>query len=194
MSKSINFLSVSSKKIKITATLIFFSLLILTIWFMHSTLKIPEEEIIWKYDDFVKEYSLKYGISPSLVYAVIKCESNFDEKAVSHAGASGLMQLMPKTFEWIIPELEEGETLDIFSPRQNIEAGCKYLTYLYKRFKVTETVLAAYNAGEGTVYSWLQNPEYSDDGITLKEIPYSETKIYVNKVMRSFEEYKNAEQ
>ena len=194
MSKSINFLSVSSKKIKITATLIFFALLILTIWFMHSTLKIPEEEIIWKYDDFVKEYSLKYGISPSLVYAVIKCESNFDEKAVSHAGASGLMQLMPKTFEWIIPELEEGETFDIFSPRQNIEAGCKYLTYLYKRFKVTETVLAAYNAGEGTVYSWLQNPEYSDDGITLKEIPYSETKIYVNKVMKRFEEYKNAEQ
>ncbi len=142
-----------------------------------------------EYAELISEYSEKYGLPPSLVYAVIECESGFNEKAVSVAGASGLMQLMPDTFDWILPKLSSGEARDIFSPRQNIEAGCKYLSYLIKRFKVTETALAAYNAGEGTVSSWLQNPEYSDDEKTLKEIPYLETKLYVSKVTRRAEEF-----
>ena len=85
----------------------------------------------------------------------------------------------------------DGEKRDVFSPQQNIEAGCKYLSYLLRRFKVTETVLAAYNAGEGTVSLWLKTPEYSADGINLKEIPYSETRLYVGKVMRRAEFYEN---
>ncbi len=145
-----------------------------------------------EYGEIITECSEKHGLDRSLVYAVIECESSFDEKAVSVAGASGLMQLMPETFDWILPKKEGAEERNIFSPRQNIEAGCKYLSYLIKRFGVTETALAAYNAGEGTVSSWLQNPEYSDDGKTLKEIPYLETKLYVSKVMRRAEEYKKA--
>lgn len=141
-----------------------------------------------EYGEIIDEYSEKYGISRSLVYAVMECESGFDEKAVSSAGASGLMQLMPETFDWILPNTGEEER-NIFSSRQNTEAGCKYLSYLLKRFELTETALAAYNAGEGNVCLWLGNPEYSSDGRSLKEIPYPETKMYVDRVLRRTAEY-----
>ena len=181
-----------SKKRGFKGAVLFFALaLCLTV----AVLLIPKDEKTLpgaEYAEIITEYAEKYGIESSLVYAVIECESSFDEKAVSVAGASGLMQLMPETFDWILPKKGSGEERDIFSPRQNIEAGCKYLSYLIKRFSVTETALAAYNAGEGTVSSWLKSPEYSDDGRTLKEIPYLETKLYVSKVMRLADEYEKA--
>ena len=170
-------------------------LFVLAVFLTLTVLLLPKDKKTLpgtEYDGIITEYSEKYALERSLVYAVIECESSFNEKAVSPTGASGLMQLMPETFDWILPKKGSKEERDIFSPRQNIEAGCKYLSYLLKRFSVTETALAAYNAGEGTVSSWLGNPEYSDDRITLKQIPYLETKLYVSKVMRTAEEYKKA--
>ena len=137
-------------------------------------------------EPFIEEYSEKYQLDKELVYAVIECESGFDTHAVSKAGACGLMQLMPKTFWWIT-DTEDGE-LDIFDPETNIAAGCKYLKYLFGRFDNLETILAAYNAGEGNVSEWLRNPEYSDDGKSLKIIPYPETSIYVQKVITIYSE------
>ncbi len=125
------------------------------------------------------------GVEPSLVYAVMKAESGFDEHAKSRAGAIGLMQLKPSTAEFIcgrfnIPfeasRLEEGE--------YNAILGCTYLKYLIDKFEITETALAAYNAGEGTVSKWLEEKAYSDDGKRLKSIPYKETRQYVKKVLR----------
>lgn len=130
---------------------------------------------------FVSEYADMYRLDKALVYAVIECESGYDIRAVSKAGASGLMQLMPNTFEWVT-ETQEGE-LDIFDPETNISAGCKYLRYLIDRFGKLETVLAAYNAGEGNVSEWLEDDRYSSDGITLKVIPYPETAEYVRRVI-----------
>ena len=127
----------------------------------------------------------KYSASPSLVFSIIKAESGFSEDAVSSAGAVGLMQLMPSTAKFVceqnnIPfnaeQLNDGE--------YNAMLGCIYLNYLQSRFEDTETVVAAYNAGEGIVSLWLKNTEYSDDGIHLKSIPYGETKNYVKKVLR----------
>ncbi len=123
------------------------------------------------------------GLPSSLVYAVIKTESDFQEDAVSRAGAVGLMQLLPSTAEYVcrlrkIPfereRLTEGE--------YNITLGCAYLTYLFSRFEVEETVLAAYNAGEGIVAEWLANDDFSSDGKTLFCIPYRETAEYVKKI------------
>lgn len=128
---------------------------------------------------------LAYASSPPLVYSVIKAESGFSETAVSEAGAVGLMQIMPSTAQFVCEReniafeaerLKEGE--------YNVMLGCKYLDYLFSRFSDVKTALAAYNAGEGIVSAWLKNNEYSDDGITLKEIPYRETKHYVKKVLK----------
>lgn len=119
----------------------------------------------------------------SLIYSIIKAESNFQEKAVSKAGAIGLMQIMPSTAQFIceregiefsMEKLKEGE--------YNITVGCAYLHYLISRFQNEETAVAAYNAGEGVVAEWLKNEEYSADGIALNAIPYPETRAYVKKI------------
>ena len=155
---------------------------------LHS--KAPYEN---EYDGIISENAEKYGLQRALVYAVIECESGFDKDAVSSAGACGLMQLMPDTFEWIFSGTEKNGSADIFDPRQNVEAGCKYLSYLIKRFENVETALAAYNAGEGTVSTWLKGEKYSEDGKALSVIPYSETRLYVGRVMRRLAEYEKAE-
>lgn len=137
-----------------------------------------------------REIVEKSGLPPSLVYAVIKAESGFREKALSAAGATGLMQLLPATAEFICREnglefsadrLTEGE--------YNVRIGCLYLGYLLGRFSAEETALAAYNAGEGTVREWLSDGRYSRDGIHLSSVPYPETKKYLEKVLKFREKY-----
>ncbi len=125
------------------------------------------------------------GLSPSLVYAVIKAESGFREDAVSRAGAVGLMQVKPSTAEFICTK--RGVAFDasrLCEGGYNVTVGCMYLAYLLERFPQTETALAAYNAGEGTVRRWLQDGEVSSDGNTLDKIPYAETSSYVKKVLK----------
>ena len=122
------------------------------------------------------------GLSPALAYAVMKAESNFEESAVSSAGAVGLMQLLPSTAQFIaersgIPFLPER----LFDGEYNTRLGCAYLAYLLERFE-EETALAAYNAGEGTVQGWLSDPRCSEDGRTLFQIPYAETRRYLKKI------------
>ena len=120
----------------------------------------------------------------NLVYAVMKAESSFNENARSGAGAVGIMQLMPATAEFIC-ELKgvEFDSARLCDGEYNVKLGCLYLCYLFERFSVTETVLCAFNAGEGTVSEWLQNDAYSFDGLSLHTIPYAETRNYVKKVM-----------
>ncbi len=127
----------------------------------------------------------KYALDPSLVFSVIKAESGFSENAVSSAGAVGLMQLMPSTAKFVCEKNKitfEYERLK--EGNYNAMLGCIYLNYLLSRFPDKGTALAAYNAGEGTVSSWLKNSDYSDDGIHLKYVPYAETKNYIKKVLK----------
>ena len=91
------------------------------------------------YEEEVEEYATQYGVEPSLVYAVIFCESGYDAQAVSHAGAKGLMQIGDDTAVWAaeqIPDLE-GKNIDIFNPATNIEIGCWYLGWLLEKFDGT---------------------------------------------------------
>lgn len=126
------------------------------------------------------------GLPESLVYAVIKTESGFREHAVSRAGAVGLMQLLPSTAEFICrKEQIVFEPSRLTEGKYNILLGCKYFLYLLGRFSEPETVIAAYNAGEGTVSEWLQNSEYSEDGKTLIYIPYKETSEYLKKIKKN---------
>ncbi len=144
-----------------------------------------------KYEEYVTQYAAENDLPPSLVYAVIHTESHFQEDATSHAGAKGLMQLMDATYEWVQTRMEgEPQPLErIYEPELNIRCGCKVLQIVLKQFDNTETALAAYNAGSGNVSQWLKNPEYSDDGVTLKVIPITETKNYVRRVLKAQEMY-----
>ena len=118
----------------------------------------PEE-----YKEYVEKYSKEYGVSENLIYAVIKTESGFDSSAVSNKGATGLMQIMPETFEWLTDDILH-EYLDngmLYDPETNIKYGTYYLSRLYGRFGDWNTAIAAYNGGEGNV---------SEVNISIREV------------------------
>ena len=135
----------------------------------------------------VGEYAFEFGVDANCVFAVIKQESNFDERAVSKKGAQGLMQIMPATERYIAKKLGE-ENYDIYDPETNIRFGTWYLGYLYYRFGSYELAAVAYNAGEGTLRGWLS--KYGDHEGKLTHIPYAETRSYVANVMKYYEQYR----
>ena len=127
-----------------------------------------------RWETLISEAADKNNVDVALVKAVIHTESYFNPDATSRVGASGLMQLMPKTARMY------GVT-DIYDPEQNLHAGVKHLRYLIDKYpKKLSLALAAYNAGESAVYYY--------DGIP----PYSETRAYVQKVLEYHSFYKNA--
>ena len=117
------------------------------------------------HDSYIVESSRRYNIDPLLIYAQMHQESSFKLRATSHKGASGLMQLMPATARRF------GVT-SIYDPRQNIDAGVKYMRWLLNTFNQDVVLaLAGYNAGEGAVmkYGW-------------RVPPYRETQEYVRRI------------
>jgi len=147
-----------------------------------------------KYMEIIDKYSKKYNLSPELVYAIINTESGFNENEVSSKGAKGLMQIMESTANWAASTeyIENYDYNNILSPELNIQIGCWYISWLNKKFDNDKTlVLAAYNAGNGNITKWLQNPEYSKDGKTLSVIPFKETENYVKKVSAAERFYKH---
>ena len=142
-----------------------------------------------EYSEYVQKYSEEYGVDCDIIYAVIKCESNFNPNAKSSAGAMGLMQMMPSTFKDVQSRLgEELEDDALYDPETSIKYGTYYLKHLYDAFGDWDLVFAAYNAGRGNVSKWLKNEKYSTDGKLVK-IPFPETERYVKKVKAAREEY-----
>ena len=152
--------------------------------------KIDRRNYPQKYSEYVQKYSEEYGVPEYIVYSVIKVESGFDSSAQSPAGAVGLMQLMPETFQYLMAEMKEDYKADlIYGPETNIRYGTYYLSKLYLKYQNWDTVFAAYNGGETNVDGWLADTEYSEDGTCLKKIPFPETSKYVAKMNRAMEVY-----
>lgn len=159
--------------------------------------KIPDKfnfpELLYPqvYRDTVLNASRKININPYLVFAVMREESRFDRFAQSPAGALGLMQLMPETAK------REGKKIgiilkkdsEIFDPDKNILIGSFYLKNLIEEFGNPVMAVAAYNAGEKAVQAWLKDNSYKDIDEFMEDIPYAETKTYVQKVLTSYFEY-----
>lgn len=135
-------------------------------------------------EDIVREAELN-NLNPALVASIINAESHFEATVVSSKGAKGLMQIMPQTAQFVAKELgmEYSEDM-LLEPSINIKIGCYYLNYLSEKFSSVETMLCAYNAGEGIVRSWLKDESYSIDGVSLVKIPYTQTNTYVDKILR----------
>ncbi|MBE6685715.1 MAG: lytic transglycosylase domain-containing protein [Ruminococcaceae bacterium] len=143
-----------------------------------------------EYEEYVYKYSEEFSVPASIIFAVIKTESDFDTDAVSPANACGLMQLTKPTYEdcqrWL-GEIKPDE--DIFDVDTNIKYGTYYLSRLYNNlYKDWDLVYAAYNAGPGNVSAWLEDPDISSDG-KLTDIPFEETEGYVRKVNKAREKY-----
>ncbi len=125
-----------------------------------------------RYDEWIRQAAIVYQIPPELIRAVIKIESNYDARAVSHTGAQGLMQLMPETAVRM-------QVRDAFDPRENIFGGTRYLRVLANMFNGDLSLtIAGYNAGEAAVVRYSGIP------------PYEETQQYVVKVTGFYRSYR----
>lgn len=161
--------------------------------FSNAQNDLQESAYPLKYQNEVNAASQSYGVDKSLIYAVIRTESGFDPEADSRVGASGLMQLMPTTFEWLQTYYDGEITMDadkLLDPEINIDYGTKFLKFLLERYESEQAAIAAYNAGFGAVDGWLSDSRYSSDGVNLDTIPYDETSNYVVKVEDAREKYK----
>lgn len=119
----------------------------------------------------IKKYASHYGVDEKLILALAHVESRYDCKAVSRAGAQGVMQIMPQT------QKELGLTTP-FDPAANVEAGIRYFKRMFDRFGDIRLALAAYNAGPGQVDKYKGVP------------PFPETRKYVRDVLEKYAQLK----
>ncbi len=123
-----------------------------------------------RYEQLIQETAAEYGISASLVKAIVAKESCFDSEALSRVGAQGLMQLMPDTAQWL-------KVTDPLDPEENLRAGVRYIASLREQFGTLDLALAAYNAGPGNVRRYKGVP------------PFAETESYVQMVKAYYRRY-----
>lgn len=134
----------------------------------------------------------EFNVDPYLVFAIIRAESKYQNAARSPAGALGLMQIMPETGKWIAKQqgVENFSPDSLHNPQINIRYGCWYLADLSKEFDGRiPLVVAAYNAGRGTLKEWLVNGQWDGSPETIDKIPFEETRIYVKNVLQNYEAY-----
>lgn len=149
-----------------------------------------------KYKEIVLRYSKQYKVDPYLVFSIIKAESNFNEKALSHKNARGLMQITEGTGEWIAEKLkiENFKVEDLYDPEFNIRCGCWYLKNLEDEFGRNEEqrdfIILAYNGGRGNVKKWIEKSGNNGGALTDEQIPFKETRNYLKKVKEYNSMYK----
>jgi soluble lytic murein transglycosylase len=146
-----------------------------------------------KYAAQVEKYAKEFNVEEPLIYSVIRTESGFRPEVESHAGAMGLMQLMPSTFDDLQNRLD-GEVRygadSLLDPDINVRYGTYLLSQLLQKYGNIPTAAAAYNAGPAAVDGWLSDGACSTDGKTLTRIPYEETEKYVARIEHAYDLYK----
>ena len=149
---------------------------------------VKEVTLPLRHEDIIRQQARDKDLDPSLIAAVIYAESHFRDQT-SAAGARGLMQITPQTADEIArrsggTEFEQG---DLATPQINISYGSWYLRWLLDHYGGNETLaVAAYNAGTGNVDHWIAE----DPGLKARDIPFPETRAYVDKVLDARREYR----
>jgi len=145
----------------------------------------------YPYRDLVREAADRYGLDDYILLAVMREESHFRQEVVSHAGARGLMQIMPATGEDIASSMGlQFQPADLFDPEINIRFGAWYLRSMLNMFDGNlDMALAAYNAGPGHASRWRQSPLGKDPATFPAAVSFIETRQYITKVMDSYLTY-----
>ena len=138
----------------------------------------------WGWRDDVLAASQDVKLDPYLVAAVVREESSYYPRAVSRAGARGLMQLMPTTAQLLAP------AGDLDDPAFNIQLGTRFLAGLLREFNDPRLALAAYNAGPNRVKQWWASRRSDDIEVFVEQIPFDETRLYVKRIVISWDEYR----
>jgi len=145
-----------------------------------------------KYRDPLFPLARQAGLDPYLVLALVRHESRFDPRALSPSGARGLMQLMPATADWVARKMgyQALQPEDLLHPGANLALGTWYLAYLRDRFGSLPPALAAYNAGEERVRTWLKEGRWDGSLARIHSLPYPETRRFVRSVLRDWQVYR----
>ncbi|TJY39695.1 lytic transglycosylase domain-containing protein [Cohnella pontilimi] len=147
------------------------------------------------YTQEIKQNSERYGLDPLLIAAIIRVESNYRPDAVSPKGAVGIMQLMPSTASWILSQGSFGD-ISVKDAGNRADAGIRLGTWYVKELERQfdgnlAAMLAAYNAGPNRVKKWLQDRTWDGTEAKLRDIPYGETRHYVQRVMYYYKKYQS---
>jgi soluble lytic murein transglycosylase len=145
------------------------------------------------YQPTLEQYGSEYGVDPLLLAAVIRAESKYHPGARSSAGALGLMQIVPDTGKWVAEQigLINFRPEELLDPETNIRIGAWYLAHLLDQFDGDLVLaLAAYNSGRGNVLGWISEQKARGRVLTIEDIPFPETKTYVQKVLRNYYWYR----
>jgi soluble lytic murein transglycosylase len=143
------------------------------------------------YEVDLRSEATRNRVDPMLVAGLIRQESAFESKAMSRVGAMGLMQVMPQTALKLSRELRvRYARARLTDPGYNLELGSRYLANLIRDFGTPEAALAAYNAGEDHVMEWTTGQNYLETAEFVESIPFTETREYVQIVIRNAEVYR----
>lgn len=145
------------------------------------------------YKEEIRTHAGAYGLDPLIVAAIIKVETNYKPGAESPKGALGIMQIMPDTADWVVQKAKM-EKVELSRVKEesglNIQIGTWYLDWLGDQFDGNMiAMIAAYNAGPTNVKNWLQSGRWDGTLETAKNIPFGETRHYVQRVAHYYEQY-----
>jgi soluble lytic murein transglycosylase len=153
--------------------------------------------IVWRtlyplpYEPALRREATKNGFDPMLAAGLIRQESTFQADAVSHKNAVGLMQVLPQTGRLMARQLRVRYTKNsLFEPDFNLQVGMVYVTGLLRNLGAPEYALAAFNAGEDRIALWRSERNYEEIPELVESIPFTETRDYVQIVLRNAEVYR----
>lgn len=155
-------------------------------WVLRLFYPLPERELLFTHGQ-------KNRVDPYLLAAIIRVESRYNPLAESDQGARGLMQLMPETATWAAEKMgmESFHPDMLFDPETNIAIGSWYLRSLNDEFQGRlPVILAAYNGGRGNVKEWLETKKWDGSLKTIDRIPFPETRVFVQRVLKGYRIYK----
>jgi soluble lytic murein transglycosylase len=140
----------------------------------------------------LKRFCAQNDLDPYLVASLIRQESEFNPNAISHANAVGLMQLLPGTGKKVAKDLKmrHFSPSQLYTPTVNLQLGTHYFKSMVDRFGSFEYALAAYNAGADRVEDWKSQGKYRDTAEFVESIPFTETREYVQAIVRNTNVYK----